>query len=501
MKTETLLMFSIIGLILLSCNTKLKILIILFFMINSIVLSQETNYWFHNFGAISSLKGGIESGGISNPAAIYYNPGALAFMDGDFFDGQADVISLDVINVKNAGGDQVDLNSILFGVSPSIFVYSQRFKKHKNLTYSLGAITRYNSNYSFDLEHEQTGNYLLPNDKVDVFQGHYHYDNRVREGWLMGAISYKINEKVGLGMSANFFVRSQDYYNTYKAKAFRQDELGLDGQFSKITSNDDEKKLNYRSMGFIFKPGFNFNFDPLKLGLTITTPALHLGLLNNRANRSQLSILPDEDQKIYSESDAHSFYQAVYKTPFSINIGAEYQFNKLSVAISSEWFAPIDKYELIREKNNSENMKYPTTDDPKYAIPVMANKSILNFGFSVMYNIKESWSYIGSFRTDFNYFDANALDRNKDFVPSMNYWDVYHITSGMIFSIKNAQITFGFDYGYGRSENDSQFVNMTTASQSNFLRGDIQNNTSTRFHNIGVSIGLSLNLTQDKQKI
>ena len=54
--------------------------------------SQETHYWFHNFGAVSSLKGGIEVGGIRNVAAAYYNPGALAFIDGEFFEGQADVV-------------------------------------------------------------------------------------------------------------------------------------------------------------------------------------------------------------------------------------------------------------------------------------------------------------------------------------------------------------------------------------------------------------------------
>ena len=132
---------------------KSTILQVCFLLITSIVISQEANYWFHNFGAISSLKGGIETGGINNAAAIYYNPGALALNDGTSFDGQADVLSLDVINIKNAGGDGIDLNLVLFDVAPSIFVYSKRLEKNDNLSYSLGIMTRYNSNYSFDIEH------------------------------------------------------------------------------------------------------------------------------------------------------------------------------------------------------------------------------------------------------------------------------------------------------------------------------------------------------------
>jgi len=43
---------------------KRVLVIILLFSIP--LIGQENHYWFHNFGAISSLKGGIEVGGIRN---------------------------------------------------------------------------------------------------------------------------------------------------------------------------------------------------------------------------------------------------------------------------------------------------------------------------------------------------------------------------------------------------------------------------------------------------
>jgi hypothetical protein len=316
----------------------------------------------------------------------------------------------------------------------------------------------------------------------------------------MGALSYLINNKIGLGISTNLFIRSVDYNRTYKARAFPEDELHSNGQFSKITSNDDVQKLNYRVMGFVFKPGINIDLSPLKLGVTLTTPSLTFGLLSNHAFKSQLSILPDEDQKVYNQTNSHSLYSGVYKTPFSVNIGAEYKFNNVSFAFSAEWFSKIKKYNLIKENNKSEKMDYPITNDPGYAIPVMANKSVVNFGVSVVYNIKESLKYIGSFRTDLNFFDDKALNRNTDFVPNMSYLDIYHLTSGIVFSIKKANITFGMDYGYGRSENNQQFINMTSASQSNFLQGDIDYSTSTVYHNISLNLGLNFNLTRDRSK-
>jgi hypothetical protein len=474
---------------------KITILVVLIFS-PSHVMAQETNYWYQNFGAVSSLKGGIEAAGIDNPAAIYYNPGALAFMDGDYFDGQADVISLNALNIDNAGGKDVDLKLFQVDIAPSIFVFSRRLESNEKITFSVGVLTRVNQNYSFGLQHEQVGHYMLPNEDEEIFQGDYKYENRIKEGWIMGAISYRINENIGLGMSTNIFIRTQDYFKSYNARAFYKNEYQNNLPLSKLTSNSEEQKLNYRVMGFIFKPGINFDLEPVKLGLTLTTPSLSLGLLNNKSNRSQTSHLPDEAQKYYNESNAHSFYSGMYKTPLSINLGAEYQFKKVSIGFSSEWFAKINKYNLIKENSDSTNMMFPSGSNANYAIPVMANKSIINFGVSVVYDIKESLSYIGSVRTDFSYADTENLNTNTDFVPYISDWDLYHVTSGFEFILKKASITFGADYAYGHSNNKQQFVNMTNASQSNSLRGTIDNSASANFHNLSLSIGLNIELTK-----
>jgi hypothetical protein len=464
------------------------------------VTSQETHYWFHNFGAVSSLKGGIEVGGIRNVAAVYYNPGALAFIDGEYFEGQADVFSIDALTIENAGGELIDLDYFSGDIAPSILAYLKRSRKNENLTYAFGAMTRYNSNLSFVVEHEQQGNYLSPDVRTDVFQGQLRYDNRIRESWLMGSFAYKMSERIGLGLGTYFFIRTQDYFSSYVASAYPKDERGNPSrQFSSLTSNTEEQKYNGRVTGFIFKPAIDVDLDKLKLGLTMTTPALSFGLLNNYAFKYQLAYLPDENtQRNYA--DSHDRYSGVYKTPFSVNFGAEYDFGKVVLAFATEWFAKIDKYAMIKKNGKSIDPEYPTGPDENYAIPMMANKSVTNFGFSVIYEIKEWISYIGSFRTDMNFFDDEALDRGEGFVPNMTYWDLYHITSGIKMSNKKLDLTVGIDYGNGSSENDPQFVNMTTAAQSNFLRGEINNSTSTQYHNFSFTIGINFNIEKSSEK-
>jgi len=460
--------------------------------------SQENHYWFHNFGAISSLKGGIEVGGIRNVAAAYYNPGALAFIDGEFFEGQADVFSFDVLNIENAGGDMVNLDYFSADIAPSLIAYLRRSNKNPNFTYVFGAMTKYNSNLSFLIEHEQLGNYLSPYNQEDVFQGQLRYDNRVRESWVFGAVAYKISERVGLGLGTYFFVRSQDYFNGYFASAFPKEDLDTDiSEFQKLATNTEEEKFNARVTGFIFRPAIDIDLDELKLGLTLSTPAISLGLLNNYAYRSQVSYMPDEDIKI-NASDSHNKFSGVYKTPFSVNFGAEYNFGRLLLGFSTEWFAKIAPYEMIKENDRSISPEYPTAPDEKFATPMMAHKSVTNFGFSVKYQIKDWISYIGSFRTDMNFFDDKALNRDEDFVPSFTYWDLWHITSGIKMSSKKLNLTAGIDYANGSSKNDTQFANMTSASQSNLLRGEINNNTSTQYHNFSFTLGVNLNIEKDK---
>jgi len=64
-------------------------------------------------------------------------------------------------------------------------------------------------------------------------------------------------------------------------------------------------------------------------------------------------------------------------------------------------------------------------------------------------------------------------------------------------SSKKLNLTAGIDYANGSSKNDTQFANMTSASQSNLLRGEINNNTSTQYHNFSFTLGVNLNIEKD----
>ncbi len=83
-------------------------------------------------------------------------------------------------------------------------------------------------------------------------------------------------------------------------------------------------------------------------------------------------------------------------------------------------------------------------------------------------------------------------------MPNIAFWDIYHVTSGVVLIGPRANLSLGVDYGFGSSSNNAQFVNMTNANQSNFLRGNSNNSVSANYNNISVTLGFNFNIDKSK---
>ena len=180
------------------------------------------------------------------------------------------MISIDAIDIKDAGGDGIDINFFTVNIQPSMIAYMRKLSKNPRIVYSIGGLARYDFNNSFQMDSEQVGNYLSPPDRSDVFQGQFRYNNRTRENWIVGALGYRLSDRVSIGMAANIFIRTTDYIKSYNATAFPEEELtGNPETFQDLTSEATQERLDYRALGFILKTAANFDFDALKIGINI----------------------------------------------------------------------------------------------------------------------------------------------------------------------------------------------------------------------------------------
>jgi len=53
-------------------------LFLYFFILTNSLFAQDTHYWNHQYGTRSTLLGGAVIGSVTDMAATYYNPAALA---------------------------------------------------------------------------------------------------------------------------------------------------------------------------------------------------------------------------------------------------------------------------------------------------------------------------------------------------------------------------------------------------------------------------------------
>lgn len=465
------------------------------------VLSQETNYLYNNFGPAAFIKGGVEVAGSRSTSAIYYNPGALAFSTGTFIEAQADVFGFDLMQMDNGAGEGIPIRYINFDVVPSFVGFTNQTKNEK-LVFGVSSMVKLNSRINFFADHVFNADLIAPDTNEETFEGTYAYRNNLRETWVSGALGYRLTENIGLGFSTNITIRIQDFQRAYNAAVFPARTNNTQAVTPDRMANfQRNERLELRATGLVFKGGINADYGDKKFGLTITAPNLSVPVLRNRSTRQIVAVMPDNTNNAIYASGVYDFWQAEYRTPWIIDLGAEFKVSESTqLSLMVNWYSKVGTYSMLNPWEQS--IAYGTALEtmPDFANPKMANKSLINAGAAVSVQLKDNLYYGGSFRTDFNYFDHQALDYINDYVPSFTFWDIYHVTSGFAWTGEKTSLSAGVNLGMGFSKGDRQLVNMTTARQDNLLEGDRNTNTKTNYLNASFVISISYSVTKVNTK-
>jgi hypothetical protein len=124
---------------------------IVFILLLSIKIhAQDSHYWNLQYGTRSILLGGAVIGSVSDMAATYYNPAALALFPNPEILLSGKVYQYNALTLKNVDENNADLTSSAIEPAPTLFAGSFTFKwlnKHK-LSYSI--LTRQNMNFGIE---------------------------------------------------------------------------------------------------------------------------------------------------------------------------------------------------------------------------------------------------------------------------------------------------------------------------------------------------------------
>jgi hypothetical protein len=122
------------------------------------------------------------------------------------------------------------------------------------------------------------------------------------------------------------------------------------------------------------------------------------------------------------------------------------------------------------------------------------SKSIVNVAVGVEQKLSPTWSLLAGFRTDFNTFDEEAGEEGAksllgEIIPDPTYWDLFHVSAGIMIKQKYSRFTAGLSYYFSVSNDDLQFTNYDNPKDFNFFEGVLDNTAQTRSRALKLVIG------------
>lgn len=437
--------------------------------------AQDSQYWNLQYGTRSLLLGGAVIGSVSDMAATYYNPAALALFAGPEILLSGKVYQYTALTIKQAGASGPGLTSSAIEPAPSLFAGSFTFKwlkKHK-LSYSI--LTRQNMNFAIE---GRQGAVRQGTNGQELLAGELTTQQNLSDLWSGLTWSYPLSSKLAIGISQYLSIRDQK--TRYQVLAQTLDTTGNVGTSIIL------RQFEYKNFNLLWKAGFGINLDRLTFGLTVTTPGVHItgkgsSLVDVAVNGIDLNGNGQEDALF--AADYQKDVSAQFHWPWSVGAGFSYRIGKHRVHFSAEWFDAVKKFNVLNTKDFIIQSNGQTTSN------IVDNefRSIINYGVGWEIFFKERLSGYASFITDYS-----AAVPGTQTNLAISFWDVYHLSAGAAFTLGRWEFTLGASYAFGkdRLERTVEFPNANVPSRI----VDLLENSGLSYRRIRLLIGFSIQI-------
>jgi hypothetical protein len=279
--------------------------------------AQDDHYWSQQYGAESTLLGGAMVAGANDNSAVYYNPGALAFISNPSLSIDANVYRLDKILISDGAGKGQNLNSAQLSVYPQIISGMLNILKNERLKFSYTLLTRNHNNVLMNTRTTSKADQSDPDNPVPAptsFIGAFDYINQLDEQWFGVGAGYRITDKIGIGATLFGSYRGQSYQLTnYVRQVSYADPNYI------LNSLTKDEAIKYYAINLLAKFGLSCTSGSWKFGLTITTPSLGLGgkgSIQRGSSNVVVSEKPADMADNFFIMDRASETHASYNIPF-----------------------------------------------------------------------------------------------------------------------------------------------------------------------------------------
>ncbi|WP_075352099.1 hypothetical protein [Algoriphagus marinus] len=450
--------------------------------------AQDTHHWNNQFGTRAALLGGAVLTDTIDNAGVYYNPGNLAYLDTTTLSINANLYGIENIKVQNALGQKADFKGVQFNTIPLLISGSIRNKSKWNISYGLltPVSFKFNGNArivgDFDLIEEAES----PGKEELVAESSI--NTTVQETALTLGIGRKIKPNLGFGLSLINTFRSVNYDYRFSART-----LLINPTTELLVGRNQNEFVNYYNVRTALKMGFNYQKPGFGLGLTLMSPGIRLMGSGTVAGDLTLSNIQFGENRLSAfASDRQEKLKSNYKSPFEIGLGFHKQISQSIISLNVTHFGGFDPYLIIkaepgvfvRPSNIGEDL-----GSEKFLNLETGMKSVTNFSIGYQTKIKTNVSLMGSFRSDFSYFDSSSLEAQQ-LTTEFSQWDIYHLSIGTIINQERSSLTLGLIYSFGGTDEFVQDNSFNDVEINNPLTGSLKI-IQANYFNIGILVGYS----------
>lgn len=417
-------------------------------LLASQINAQDGHYWTEQYGNKSMLLSGTVIGNVSDLGAVYYNPARLGLIKKPAFLLNASLYQLTFLKFEDGLGKNIDLSKSNFGEGPSLIAGSFNLNFLKNQRFSYSILTRNSFDFDSFFRTQEEGEIIKNMPGKEVFVGQVDLNSRFNDLWLGLTWALPLNPKSSLGVTMFASYRTDERLFDMRLQAISKDS-------GNVAILNTSRKINYNTYGLLWKLGYAVKFSKtVSFGLTVTTPKAKLGGNGEFVTQEFLTGIDTTGDGINDDAFIANAQEGLHvnnKMPWSVGAGFGFNFRKLTVSVSGEWFSKISKYTIIQTdpfigQSNGEEITNSLIDQLN---------SVINYGLGLEYGFNDGLSAYLSFATDFSAV-PDKIDRfialESETNSSTFQSDIYRMGGGVVFNFKKMEFTVGTTYAYSKSE-------------------------------------------------
>lgn len=411
---------------------------ILFFtmllFVRLVVVAQDSHYWTEQYGTESMLLSNSVIGSVNDLGAVYYNPGRLGLIENPAFVITGKVYQLSKTSFQQLTGDTPDatIRRSRFGGAPSLVAGSFKIDKWKKHHFAYAFLTRRNVDLSVSSSIDAYGDEIDQLPGNEYLSGSIELNKRLKEEWFGGTWSFAPVPNIGLGITGFATVHDQQAFQRMQLQTFTADE--------NAEMYYNFKKYDFTQIGLVWKFGFALETNKLSLGLTLTTPTLHI-LGDGVFQYERFGTYSKEGDQVYEKNQKEKL-KARYHTPLAIGGGLGYDILGGKLHLSGEYYHKVDQYVIM------EGVTFYGQSSNREITPLLADqlKSIFNYGFGYSRKINNTINFYVSYSTDYSTAvkkSDNLQEANSSLIASTHVSRINHWGGGIVLEQKRSNITFG----------------------------------------------------------